>query len=421
MTHARAQVRPEARTAAPSRPAPEPAVPPPATRLGPSPQPASSPVACTCGGTCPRCTPPRSVLAEADFSGVRLHPHAPDVTQPRRARAVTVGQNIYFHPGEYRPGTPRGDALLQHELAHTLQAKRTRPEPTGGEPTAGTDQKVPDGPGEDSLEENATALAEGDTRHVQSAPAGAALCSPFDDETPTQRARRHTLIQSIGNAQATLLDLLRSRGLIAGEEAAAERNGVRGVVIPANAAGTGRETFLSYAERDTRIRRIIRFLQALATRYRSAPVPADFAAPGRTRTRPPLYSSEVTYETPQGGVSESFVGPRPEWPDLQAAYRRYLVEQGLFGDDYEWDWYYLDPSARVTPGAARGAPRLGGGIQTGTFMVVPDIEREPLRYWRLTGTSPAPEGSEIVELWHDAFGYYYLHRGQRIDVPSPWK
>ena len=37
------------------------------------------------------------------------------------ARAVTVGEHVAFAPGEYRPGTPVGDALLAHELAHVGQ------------------------------------------------------------------------------------------------------------------------------------------------------------------------------------------------------------------------------------------------------------------------------------------------------------
>ncbi|MBZ5561551.1 MAG: DUF4157 domain-containing protein [Acidobacteriia bacterium] len=37
------------------------------------------------------------------------------------ARAYTVGHHIVFGAGEYRPGTPVGDALLAHEAAHVAQ------------------------------------------------------------------------------------------------------------------------------------------------------------------------------------------------------------------------------------------------------------------------------------------------------------
>jgi hypothetical protein len=39
------------------------------------------------------------------------------------ARAFTVGNDIYFGRGEYRPGTRDGDALIAHEVAHTIQQR----------------------------------------------------------------------------------------------------------------------------------------------------------------------------------------------------------------------------------------------------------------------------------------------------------
>jgi hypothetical protein len=46
------------------------------------------------------------------------------------ARAFTIGNDIGFSQGEYKPGTLVGDALIAHELAHTLQQRG------GGEPSA---------------------------------------------------------------------------------------------------------------------------------------------------------------------------------------------------------------------------------------------------------------------------------------------
>jgi hypothetical protein len=37
------------------------------------------------------------------------------------ARAFTVGNDIFFASGEYRPGSRDGDALIAHEVAHTIQ------------------------------------------------------------------------------------------------------------------------------------------------------------------------------------------------------------------------------------------------------------------------------------------------------------
>ena len=159
----------------------------------------------------------------------------------------------------------------------------------------------------------------------------------------------------------------------------------------------------------------------MATQYRGAPIPAEFSPP---TPQPPeagggYLSSPFTYGDASQTTS-TFQGGTAAWADLQSAYERYRVTHGQVGSSFEEDWLYLDPTIRVAPGALRGARRYSRGIQTGAYFVVPDIEHDPLRYWRLSGTEPVPRGSVIVELWHDEFGYYYMHRNQRIDVPSPW-
>ena len=59
----------------------------------------------------------------SDFSGVRVHTDsgAAALAQSLSARAFTVGGDIAFAAGEYRPGTQAGDRLLAHELTHVLQ------------------------------------------------------------------------------------------------------------------------------------------------------------------------------------------------------------------------------------------------------------------------------------------------------------
>ncbi|MDY7088565.1 MAG: DUF4157 domain-containing protein, partial [Actinomycetota bacterium] len=44
------------------------------------------------------------------------------------ARAFTVGSDVFVRRSEYRPGTSEGDALLGHELAHTVQQGAAGPE-----------------------------------------------------------------------------------------------------------------------------------------------------------------------------------------------------------------------------------------------------------------------------------------------------
>jgi hypothetical protein len=59
-----------------------------------------------------------------DLSQIRLHTDAPAAVAAKAidARAYTVGRDIYFDSGEFSPGTPAGDRLLAHELAHAAWA-----------------------------------------------------------------------------------------------------------------------------------------------------------------------------------------------------------------------------------------------------------------------------------------------------------
>ncbi|MEW6732879.1 MAG: DUF4157 domain-containing protein [Acidobacteriota bacterium] len=58
-----------------------------------------------------------------DFSQVRIHTdsRASELSSSLNARAFTIGSDVAFSAGEYKPGTMVGDALLAHELAHVVQ------------------------------------------------------------------------------------------------------------------------------------------------------------------------------------------------------------------------------------------------------------------------------------------------------------
>lgn len=58
-----------------------------------------------------------------DFSCVRVHTDARAAESARAvsALAYTVGQNIVFRDGQFRPGSTSGQKLLAHELAHVVQ------------------------------------------------------------------------------------------------------------------------------------------------------------------------------------------------------------------------------------------------------------------------------------------------------------
>jgi hypothetical protein len=246
------------------------------------------------------------------------------------------------------------------------------------------------------------------------------LRGPFDNETADDRQRRQTLLASIAQATDNVLRLLRTGGLLRHTEAPVTRNGVRGIVYGAHSVGTSSEVFVSYADRDVRLRRIVRSLIEMGRFYRTAPIPSAFTPP-EPATEGSGFVSVVRHPPGSGVGTSSYQGSSAEWADLQAAFERYRMALGQDGPQYENDWYYIDPRETIEPGAAQGAPRASRGVPSGAYMVFPDLDGDPLRSWLLDGFTPVPRGSVIVELWHDDFGYYYEHRGRRIDVPSPWR
>jgi hypothetical protein len=60
-----------------------------------------------------------------DFSTVRVHTdgRAAESARGVNANAYTVGSDVVFGSGTYRPGTFEGNRLLAHELAHTVQQR----------------------------------------------------------------------------------------------------------------------------------------------------------------------------------------------------------------------------------------------------------------------------------------------------------
>jgi len=58
-----------------------------------------------------------------DMSQVRVHTddQAASLTRAVSARAFTVGNDIFFAPGEYKPGSSEGNELITHEATHVVQ------------------------------------------------------------------------------------------------------------------------------------------------------------------------------------------------------------------------------------------------------------------------------------------------------------
>lgn len=65
-------------------------------------------------------------------AGARLHTdgRANALSRAVAARAFTVGRDVFFAAGEYRPHTPAGRRLLAHELAHVVQQHGAPMRPT---------------------------------------------------------------------------------------------------------------------------------------------------------------------------------------------------------------------------------------------------------------------------------------------------
>ena len=108
------------------------------------------------------------------LADVRIHTdaEASQRTDTMNARAITVGSDIRFGAGEYQPRSPRGRALLAHELVHVAQQARP----------IGRGFAIGNGTVDSALEAEAAALtvpvAEGVPVRVSQAPAVAAAAQP---------------------------------------------------------------------------------------------------------------------------------------------------------------------------------------------------------------------------------------------------
>ncbi|MGW2254247.1 eCIS core domain-containing protein [Kitasatospora sp. NPDC001660] len=102
-----------------------------------------------------------------DFSHVRVHtdPRAAESAAAVAARAYTVGSHVVFGSRGYRPDTPDGSRLLAHELTHVVQQGAGGVIPASG---------LRIGAAHSGAEAEAFAVAEGRSRTLPGADAGAA-------------------------------------------------------------------------------------------------------------------------------------------------------------------------------------------------------------------------------------------------------
>jgi hypothetical protein len=88
----------------------------------------ASMIAASRGGGAPLQPALRGTLADGlgdplDDARVHTGETADQLARSVSARAFTVGSDMYFAHGEYRPGTDSGDRLIAHEAAHVAQQR----------------------------------------------------------------------------------------------------------------------------------------------------------------------------------------------------------------------------------------------------------------------------------------------------------
>ena len=72
----------------------------------------------------------------ADFNEVRIHTDATaaEMNKSLGAQAFTLGKDIYFNAGKFKPDTIKGLHLLAHELTHTIQQGAVQPKQAADPP-----------------------------------------------------------------------------------------------------------------------------------------------------------------------------------------------------------------------------------------------------------------------------------------------
>jgi Domain of unknown function (DUF4157)/Effector protein len=134
---------------------------------------------------------------EVDLSAVRVHTDeaAAQSAQSAGAQAFTVGSNVHFAAGQYRPGSADGDRLIAHELAHTAQQMR-----------AGTSMQMKSSTVSDpadAAEKEADAIADAALAGRRAAPTQtpAPLARKEDDDGPVNDQPPRDVITEFGRFQ----------------------------------------------------------------------------------------------------------------------------------------------------------------------------------------------------------------------------
>ncbi len=127
-----------------------------------------------------------------DLSEVRVHTdqRAQRMAQDIGAQAFTSGSDIYFNQGRFNPGTAQGDALLAHELTHTIQQGAVDPQQAPQNNADGsTSAPATSTTAVDSVLENATTSPTPETPANAEAPANSQEEAPQNAEAQPSEAQ----------------------------------------------------------------------------------------------------------------------------------------------------------------------------------------------------------------------------------------
>ncbi len=140
-----------------------------------------------------------------DFSRLRVHTDAEAGASARamNAEAYTVGRDLVFAPGRFSPGTPAGQALLAHELAHAVQqsggSRPAGPGAAASRPAGSLPRSVPGGRQEREADRAAHAVTAGSA--ARAVLAGSAAVRPRLTPSPPMVARRPDAVAQAADAR----------------------------------------------------------------------------------------------------------------------------------------------------------------------------------------------------------------------------
>ena len=136
-----------------------------------------------------------------DFTDVRVHTggKADESARSISAQAYTVGSDVVFRGGAYQPGTPTGQRVIAHELAHVVQQKAG---PVAGTPAPGGIRlSNPSDPFEQAAEETARGVTTQSPPMPASAPVAASVQRAGEEEEKEEETTQALTAQRAGEEE----------------------------------------------------------------------------------------------------------------------------------------------------------------------------------------------------------------------------